>query len=220
MNTLPTVSNVVVGSTNKCKVDAVKSCLQQFSAFQNATVRAVAVSSGVSEQPMSLEETAQGAKNRAAAAYAMCVNDTPGIVSFGLESGLFLLHDQYFDMCVCSIFDGRNHHLGLSSGFQVPHAIMQAVHDHGADLSRACQIAGITSSDRIGEGTGLIGLLSHGRLNRQQYTEQAITTALFPNENPKWYPQTVAKPSRWTSGFIVLGLGLAAICALVSRKAR
>jgi len=79
---------------------------------------------------------------RAAAAYALCVNDSPGIIAFGIESGLVLLHGEYFDLCVCSVFDGCNHRLGLSSGFAVPPAIMHQVLTRGIDLSKACKVAG------------------------------------------------------------------------------
>lgn len=52
--------DVAVGSTNPVKQRAVERVLEEFA----GSVVAVAVDSGVSEQPSSVEETVAGARNR------------------------------------------------------------------------------------------------------------------------------------------------------------
>jgi inosine/xanthosine triphosphatase len=195
-------------------------CLQKYPAFRDATVQGCAANSGVSEQPMSLEETAMGARKRAAAAHAASVAANPGVVAFGIESGLILLGNEYFDICVCSVFDGHTHRLGMSSAFQVPQAIIRQVQEQKIDLSKACKAAGITASANIGEESGLIGLLSQGRIDRQQYSQQAIVTALFASENPSWYPAASVKSAakvkveyKWG---IIFGVGLVVGCTVAS----
>ena len=243
--------------------------------------------SGVAEQPLSIEETAKGAKNRAKAAHSAAIAEVHAsgnvaiaqaaasggagpagsgrqpVLGIGIESGLFVLDGTHFDVCVASAYDGAKHHLGdrllacslllpppprllsrsyslplsrlhlallwllagLSCAFEIPPAILKHVvgKDGGCDLSevrhgrrsrdtgveavtwlplllhlaamtccydllmrrvpsphtQACNRSGITSDPKLGEHGGLIGLLSSGRLTREAYTVQALSTALF-----------------------------------------
>ena len=45
--------------------------------------------------------------------------------------------------------------------------------------AQACNASMITDDPKLGEHGGLIGLLSSGRITREEYTVQAINTALF-----------------------------------------
>ena len=189
-----TYAAVVVGSLNQCKLKAVRNVVRSYPRLARAP-RAQGVSgpSGVSEQPLTLEETIRGARSRAQAALAACCSSDatcsrPSLVALGIESGLFSIEGTYFDVCVVSAYDGREHHLGLSCAFQIPPRILSNVLDHGMDLSQASNAAGITKDPKLGEHQGLIGILSHGRLSRLSYTETAVHTALLWAENARWYP--------------------------------
>jgi non-canonical (house-cleaning) NTP pyrophosphatase len=57
----------------------------------------------------------------------------------------------------------------------------------GRDLSQASNDVGITNNPNLGEAGGLISLLTHGRMDRQDYTLQAIVMALVRHENPNWF---------------------------------
>ena len=59
-----------------------------------------------------MEETVTGAKNRAVASYRA----TGSCAQFGVgvESGVFLLDGKLFDVAVCAVYDGGQHHLGSS----------------------------------------------------------------------------------------------------------
>ncbi len=74
---------IAVGSTNEAKVLAVKEALLDSVRFSKVEVIALSVGSDVSDQPISLQETIQGAKNRAKKVFnqSACKN------GFGLESG-------------------------------------------------------------------------------------------------------------------------------------
>ena len=151
-------------------------------------------------QPIGLEYTTTGARNRAIAAWKASSDCD---IAFGIESGLFKLSNgKYYDVCVCSAFDGQKHHLGFSCAFQIPSTIICHVLEHGKDLSQACNMSGITSDPRLGEHGGLIGILTHSRINRShintiltltlhsyrlKYTKQAITCALLFVEEAKWF---------------------------------
>src|SRR5688572_7450769 len=101
-----------IGSTNKVKVEALEEILKEYPHLETATVSTMDVTSDVADQPKSLQETVQGAMNRAKATFQDCN------YSFGIESGLMAVPNTktgFMDVCVCAIFDGNEYHLGLSS---------------------------------------------------------------------------------------------------------
>ncbi len=86
----------------------------------------------------------------------------------------------YMDVCVCAIYDGREFHLGLSSAWEFPDKIvMDFILKDGLDMSQAINKAGITKNTQIGSCEGAIGILTKGRLDRKEYTKQALRSALI-----------------------------------------
>jgi len=175
---------IALGTKNKCKVSAVQKTLSLYPRLGKAEIVPRSVQTGVSEQPIGVETVATGARNRAEAAFKeIDVCD----YAIGIESGLFKLNDEtYYDVCVCSIFDGRSHKLGFSCAFEIPKKIMEFVRK-GNDLSQACNKANITSDESLGENQGLIGILTKGRVTREEYTIQAVKMACNFMENEKWF---------------------------------
>jgi inosine/xanthosine triphosphatase len=171
---------IKVASTNPQKIKAVADLIPKYDFLVNSQVEGVSVDSGVSDQPKSLEETVQGAINRAKAAYV----DTD--YSFGIESGLMKVPQTksgIMDVCVCAIFDGKNIHLGLSSAFEPPKKIVDLMQNNNMNMSDACVEVGLTKNTNVGSSEGLIGILTRGRMDRLAYTMQAVTTALIHLEN-------------------------------------
>lgn len=170
-----------VGSQNRVKVEAVQETLSHYDFLQSAEVVGIKIESGVGVQPLSLEETIAGAKMRAVRAF-------PGSAyAIGLESGAHrIVEERYMELTVCSIYDGNKHNLGYSSAFEIP-PLMVKLLQKGFTLERACVEAGLTRNPQIGQAEGLIGILSHGKLMRKEYTKQALRTALFALQNPKLY---------------------------------
>jgi len=165
-----------VGSTNKIKVEAVEEILEDYPHLKEAEIVSVEADSAISDQPKSLEETVRGAINRAKGSFKDCE------YSFGLESGLMKIPDcsktGYMDVCVCAIFDGRESHLGLSSAWEVPKAVMCHI-ENGLNMTDASVMAGLTQNKALGAAEGLIGIMTKGRLTRKDYTKEAIRTALI-----------------------------------------
>ena len=173
-----------IGSKNKAKVDALKEILKEYPDFLNAEIISKDVGTGVADQPKSLDETIKGAMNRAKNCFDNCE------YSVGLESGLMKVPETktgYMDFTACAIYDGKNFHLGLSSAFEYPIELTKHVLDNGTDISAAAKKLGFTKSDTIGAEEGMIGILTKGRLNRKEYTKQAIRTALIHLENKELY---------------------------------
>ena len=95
---------IKIGSQNKVKIGAVTEILRDYPHLAHAALESVDASSEVSDQPKSLDETIQGATNRARNAFRDCD------YSIGLESGLMLVPNTktgYMDVCVCAIYDGK-----------------------------------------------------------------------------------------------------------------
>ncbi len=173
-----------VGSKNDIKVNAVSEVIRDYEFLSNSEVFGLEVSSEISEQPKSLDETIHGAMNRAKNAFQNCY------YSFGLEDGLMKVPNTktgYMNVCVCAIYDGKNYHLGLSSAFEYPCNVTKLVFEENLDISQAFYKVGLTKNPKIGSAEGVIGILTHDRLLRKEYTKQAIVMALIHLENPEKY---------------------------------
>ncbi len=170
---------ITVASKNPQKIKAVEELVPLYPMLNGAEVISVDVPTQISEQPHGIEETVTGAINRAKGAY----KDSD--YSIGLESGLIHVpHTKsgQMDLCVCAIYDGKEIHIGLSSAFESPKKVMDLIKS-GMNMSDAAKAAGLTTDEYVGHKEGLVGILTHGRLNRLAQTKQALTTALIHLEN-------------------------------------
>ncbi len=172
---------IKVGTKNKAKLDSVEEIIKEYPHLSDYLVEGVEVSSGVADQPSSLEETIDGAMNRARSAFIDCD------YGIGLESGLMIVpktKSGYMDICACAIYDGEDFHLGLSSAWEFPNKdIIDSMLKDGLNMSQAINKFGLTSSEKIGSEEGAIGILTKGRMTRKEYTKQALRTALIHLEN-------------------------------------
>lgn len=169
---------------NNAKVAAVAELLQNYPLFHNAQIIGVEVSSDVSPQPKTLKETIEGARNRAKAAFTDCH------YSIDIESGLFeapYTKSGYLDVCAAIIHDGQEFHLGLSSAFEYPKAMIQLVLDEGLEINDAQHKLGFSENPKVGSAEGVVGILTKGRVDRKAYTKQALTMALIHIENKELY---------------------------------
>jgi inosine/xanthosine triphosphatase len=178
-----TIMNIKVASTNPQKIQAVKDLAPEYEVLKDAHIEGMSVPSGVSEQPKTIDETVLGAMNRSKNAFVDCD------LSFGIESGLMVIPGTkagVMDVCVCAVYDGKQHHLGLSSAFDIPEKIMQLM-EGGMTMQDACYKAGITENKNLGSSEGLIGILTKGRVSRLTYTKQAVMAAMIHLENEELF---------------------------------
>lgn len=166
---------IVVGSANQVKVNAVRELLGDYPFLAGASVRGLEVPSEVSAQPMSLEETVRGAMNRARNAFADCD------LSIGIESGLMPVpYSKTGHMAVCAgvVHDGREYHLGISSLFECPKDVTDMI-TAGVPMAEAFHRCGYTTNPKLAASEGVIGVLTKGRIDRKQYTMQALRMAFI-----------------------------------------
>ena len=175
-----------VASKNLVKIEAVRELIRHYDILNNSEVKGIKVCSNVSEEPKSLEETVQGAVNRAKESFKLEKCD----YSFGIESGLMVVPQTKtgnMDICACAIYDGVNLHLGLSCAFEFPPVVTKMIHELDIDANEAFFKSGLTDNPKIGSYEGAIGLLTKGRITRKDYTKQAVQMALIHLEHPELY---------------------------------
>lgn len=183
---------VAVGSSNKIKLQAVEVVLRDYPILNEATIVSYQVPTEVSAQPLSLEETIQGAKNRAKNAYFASGNCK---YSIGLESGLMEVEESktgFMEFTACCIYDGNDFCLGQSAAYEMPQNIIDLVVNDNMNMAEACYYGGLTDELDLGEKEGDIGILSKGRMTRQDHSEQALVAALIQLENGELYSNSSA----------------------------
>ncbi|MCE5317292.1 MAG: inosine/xanthosine triphosphatase [Parachlamydia sp.] len=180
---------VAVGSTNQVKIRAVETVLKDYPTFNQAMVVSCKVPTEVADQPLSLTETIRGAKKRAKNAYHACVHCK---YSIGIESGLMKVRETksgYMEFTVCCIYDGKEYYLGQSAAYEMPQHIIDLVVKAKMNMAEACFYGGLTTDLKLGEKEGDIGILSKGRMTRQDHSQQALIVALIQLENQSLYAQ-------------------------------
>ncbi len=176
---LDSVQRVVVGSANPVKLAAVRAVLR--SAAPGVVVDALAVPSGVPDQPFGDEETIRGARERARAARVALDAD----LGVGLEGGVV---DSPSGMrtcawCVVVHRDGREG-IGGSLAMPLPNAVATMIRA-GVELGHAMDA--LVAERGTKQGKGAVGILTDGRIDRQAAYEVLVTYALAPFLTPGLY---------------------------------
>jgi len=181
-----------VGTANKIKVDAAKETIDGYDFLNGAVVEGIDAGSGVADQPKSLEETIQGAQNRAKNAFeggCEALSLEKGDLAIGIEDGLMTVPQAltgFINVCVAALYDGKRFYLGISSGFEYPPKAIELV-KNGQDINQAFYALGLTDDPKIGSDRGAIGILTKGRWVRKDTVKQALTAALIQLDNQDLY---------------------------------
>jgi inosine/xanthosine triphosphatase len=161
---------VAIGSINPTKVEAARRAVSQV--WPEAEVIPVAVASGVSEQPMSDEETIQGAINRARAARAAVDAE----IGMGVEGGV---EETAFGMFVggwAAVVhrDGRTG-IGAGGRLQLPDQVARQIRN-GGELGPAMdRLSGLQN---VKHHQGAIGIFTGGLVTRTEALERSLVYAL------------------------------------------
>ncbi len=167
--------HIILGSKNPVKLQAVREVIQTTSLYPASTIQAIEAASGVPDQPLGLEATILGARNRSQAAFLH------GDWGIGLESGIIpvpLTQHGYMNVTACVIFDGNAWYTGLGPAFELPQEVQAKVINAGLELDAAVRAAGMSDNPRIGYDQGIIGIMTQGRVTRMEYSKPAIEMAL------------------------------------------
>jgi inosine/xanthosine triphosphatase len=183
---------VVVGSKNPVKVGAVEEAFKKY--FPNCEVVGTQVESGVSAQPMSEQETINGARQRAHAALMTIETADYGV---GLEGGVTEINPtspnwsglrhgrgKMFECAwVCVV--NRKEVEGLAGGlyFEIPEKVAVKIRK-GGELG---PIMEEYLKYDVKRTNGAIGVLTKGQLDRKQAYVQIVLSALIKFISPEWY---------------------------------
>lgn len=167
---------IAVASANPAKIHAVRQCFTETFPDKKIEVSGHAVPSGVAAQPMSSEETLQGAKNRIEALKKRLQADVYVSIEAGLD-GAFTFAWMLID------YQGQQG-MARSASLMLPNAALALI-NQGLELGDVMdQLFG---TDNIKQAGGAIGLLTQHRLSRSSVYQQALLLALIPMLNPEWF---------------------------------
>jgi inosine/xanthosine triphosphatase len=173
---------VTVGSTNPVKTAATLAVLRRVYG-DGVDVESVAVASGVSHQPWGSEEALRGALNRARAAQQL----NGATLGVGFEGGLLEVEGRVFTCAWCAVArdDGV---VGVAGGENVllPPPVAADVRA-GMELGPAMDA--LTGLYNTKQGSGAIGILTRGILDRQAAYEHLLMMALARLLTPSYYEE-------------------------------
>ena len=175
---------VAVGSTNPAKTLGVKKAFSILS--PRIQIKEVDTTSLVRSQPLTLEETVEGAQVRAVFALESARPD----FGVGVEAGLVEMGKgwpgRHLNLQIAAIVDSGGHlSFGCSSGFPIPERFVEKLKEDNEELDRYThELAG---ARKVREEEGIVYHLSKRRLSRLEMTEQCVSMALIPWLNSKLY---------------------------------
>lgn len=149
--------HVAIASKNQAKINAVATAMEELGFSYELFSQEAA--SGVADQPMSLEETRNGAINRAKATLSPSVD-----IAIGLEGGVYEIAGQMY-LCNWGALVAKSGKLYTASGAQIP------LPDEIAGQLRSGRELGPVMDHYADEtGTrhhkGAVGILTHGAVKR------------------------------------------------------
>jgi inosine/xanthosine triphosphatase len=156
---------IALGSTNAVKLLALRWALERLGL--DVEPLAVAVASGVAEQPLSEAETTEGALVRARAARQA----SGAALGVGIEGGVDI--EGGWIVNVAAISDGEREALGRSPGVQLPADWLAAL-KAGETLGELIE----AHYGPVARELGAMGVFTGGVLNRKEASAQAALAAL------------------------------------------
>jgi inosine/xanthosine triphosphatase len=177
------MKKIVVASKNPVKIAAALGGFKRMFPDEEFEAEGVGAESGVNDQPISNDETYQGAFNRANNAKTMQPHADYWI---GLEGGIEDTGDDMFAFAWMVILgsDGRIGK-GKTGIFFLPGEVATLIRG-GMELGEADDI--VFSRNNSKQAGGAIGLLTDDVIDREAYYTEAIIFALVAFKHPEFYP--------------------------------
>jgi non-canonical (house-cleaning) NTP pyrophosphatase len=207
------ILTVAVGSSNPAKIRSVQQALEQLVVLRDGRtleLEGFSVESGVPDQPMHAEETKQGAKNRAQAAFQAFCAKHDGVephLAIGLEGGIEEQSGDLSCMAWMAIYGKRSDEvlawtirgdrdytidddyswgLAKTASFVLPPKVTKLVKEDGMELGDADDV--VFSRIKSKHGSGIVGILTNDLIDRSKYYEHALILAMIPWIRPDVYP--------------------------------
>lgn len=176
------MKKIVVASTNPVKINTAEIGFAKMFPEDLFKIEGVSAPSGVPDQPMSEEETLEGAINRANNVSKLAPNADYWV---GIEGGLEERNGgmEAFAWIVVKSKTGKIGK-GRTGAFFLPKKIVQLI-KQGKELGEADDIVFEMKNSK--QANGAVGILTGDVLTRTSFYEPAVILALIPFKNPKLY---------------------------------
>ena len=169
---------IAVGSVNPVKIDSVKNAIGD--KIKNVVVEGIEVNSSVSDQPMSDEETKNGAEERAVKVLELSRAD----IGVGLEGGVYVEDSRAWNTVWCCVVDkkGKKEYVnGLK--FVLPTKIEREILKGGEMGPVMDKLIG---SKDIKKKQGAIGVMTDGWISREECYRNLVKIALGRLLSKEW----------------------------------
>ncbi len=167
------MKRAVVGSENPVKIRAVVEALAEVFT-EDWEVEGLKAPSGVSDQPMTSEETLKGAQNRVTS----LMKQTQADLYVGLEGGIeYLSEDEVICFAWMVVSDGTKWGKAQSLGFMLPDEVVEKL-NQGLELGDAADA--VFETHNIKQQVGTIGILTDDIISRTEMYRPAVVSALIP----------------------------------------
>ncbi|KAF0683922.1 Aste57867_24003 [Aphanomyces stellatus] len=179
----PTATRIVVASKNPVKLGAARDGFEKIFPDQPCTVSGVDVPSGVNAQPMTSQETLDGAMNRVVAARTLAPDAD---FWMGIEGGVERCGEDAMEVFAWIVVQSADGKQGMSktANFYLPSDVVQLVLE-GLELGHADdRVFGHSNSK---QKNGSVGILTGDLITRQTYYEHAVIMALIPFKNAQFH---------------------------------
>lgn len=165
---------IVVASKNPVKAAAIEGAFRSLFPSRRFDIRTAEAPSGVSDQPMSDEETRRGALNRVAH-----VRDKApeGDVWAALEGGIAETDAGMAAFAWIIVETKTTHGESRTATFPLPEAVAELIRS-GVELGDADDA--VYGRKNSKQGDGAIGILTDGLIDRRQLYEHAAIMAMIP----------------------------------------
>lgn len=181
--------HIFVGSKNPAKIDAVRTASQK--TWPDAVILGIDVPSGIDAQPLTDEDTRQGARNRAMAVLREGQKIHQEVkkgeaLGIGLEGGVFDHGDQLWSTVWVAVTDDASHFWEANGArFPVPepiNSIMKAGEEMGPVVEK------IVGEKDVRSKQGMIGVITNLFVSRSEEYAGIARMALG-----QWYGRDWAK---------------------------
>lgn len=169
-----TIMKVLVASKNPVKINSVKIGFNRVFPNTNLVFDGISVPSDINDQPLTVEETYQGAINRI---NNMQKINTSADYYVGIEGGLEVFNSQYYAFAWVVVKHGSLVGKARTASFLLPPEIVKLI-ESGLELGAADDI--VFKQKNSKQKQGAIGILTKGLIDRTGYYSTAVELALIP----------------------------------------
>jgi len=174
------MKTVIIASKNPVKIESVKIAFEKMFLQDKFEFIGESITSNVSDQPMSDEETLQGATNRATNAQTQFPEADFWV---GLEGGLEKIGDDLGSLAWIVVKSKDKIGKARALTFLLPPKVTELI-KQGKEMSEASNIVfGVNNSQH----NGTIGTLTNDIVTRTTDYTETVVLALIPFKNPELY---------------------------------